>query len=136
ASVKPEAYQLYLKGRYFLDRRDPAALQKALDYFRQSAAQDANFARAWASVALSYELLEYVRAISPANSYPNALLAARQAVQIDPGSSESAYGNCLHPRALRMELDGGRSRIDAGFDARSELRVGASMVFLRATASR
>ena len=89
ASVKPEAYQLYLKGRYFLDRRDPAALQKALDYFRQSAAQDANFARAWASVALSYELLEYVRAISPANSYPNALLAARQAVQIDPGSSEA-----------------------------------------------
>jgi TolB-like protein/DNA-binding winged helix-turn-helix (wHTH) protein/Flp pilus assembly protein TadD len=89
ASVQPEAYQLYLKGRYFLDRRDPASLQKALDYFKKSAALDGNFARAWASVALSYELLEYVRAISPADSYPNALSAARRAAQIDPGSSEA-----------------------------------------------
>jgi len=89
ASVQPEAYQLYLKGRFFLDRRDPASLQKALDYFKKSAALDGNFARAWASAALSYELLEYVRAISPADSYPNALTAARRAVQIDPGSSEA-----------------------------------------------
>ena len=89
ASVQPEAYQLYLKGRYFLDRRDPASLQKALDYFRQSAARAENLARAWASVALSYELLEYVRAISPADSYPNALSAAGRAVQIDPESSEA-----------------------------------------------
>jgi TolB-like protein/DNA-binding winged helix-turn-helix (wHTH) protein/Flp pilus assembly protein TadD len=88
-SVQPEAYQLYLKGRYFLDRRDTASLQKALDYFRQSADRDGNFARAWASVALSYELLEYVRAIRPTDSYPNALSAARRAVQIDPESSEA-----------------------------------------------
>ena len=89
ASVQPEAYQLYLKGRYFLDRRDPASLQKALDYFQKSVAGDGNFAPAWASVALSYELLEYVRSISPTDSYPKALLAARQAVQIDPQSSEA-----------------------------------------------
>jgi TolB-like protein/DNA-binding winged helix-turn-helix (wHTH) protein len=89
ASVQPEAYQLYLKGRYFLDRRDPISLQKALDYFEQSAARDGNFARSWASIALSYELLEYVRAIRPIDSYPNALSAAKRAVQIDPGSSEA-----------------------------------------------
>jgi TolB-like protein/DNA-binding winged helix-turn-helix (wHTH) protein/Flp pilus assembly protein TadD len=88
-NVQPEAYQLYLKGRYFLDRRDPASLQKALDYFKKSQALDGNFARASASVALSYELLEYVRAISPADSYPNALSAAQRAVQIDPASSEA-----------------------------------------------
>jgi TolB-like protein/DNA-binding winged helix-turn-helix (wHTH) protein/Flp pilus assembly protein TadD len=89
ASVQPEAYQLYLKGRYFLDRRDPESLQKALDYFQQSAARDGNFARAWASVALSYDLLEYVRAISPRDSYPRALSAATRAVQIDPESAEA-----------------------------------------------
>jgi len=89
ASVQPEAYELYLKGRYFLDRRDPASLQKALNYFQQSAARDGNFACAWASVALSYELLEYVRAVSPHDSYSNALSAARRAVEIDPGSSEA-----------------------------------------------
>jgi TolB-like protein/DNA-binding winged helix-turn-helix (wHTH) protein/Flp pilus assembly protein TadD len=89
ASVQPGAYQLYLKGRYFLDRRDPISLQKALDYFQQSAARDGNFARSWAGVALSYELLEYVRAIRPIDSYPNALSAGRRAVQIDPESSEA-----------------------------------------------
>lgn len=89
ASVQPEAYQLYLKGRYFLDRRDPESLQKALDYFQQSAARDGNFARAWASVALSYDLLEYVRAISPRDSFPSALSAATRAVQIDPESAEA-----------------------------------------------
>lgn len=89
AGVQPEGYQFYLKGRYFLDRRDPISLQKALDYFQQSTSRDGNFAPAWASVALSYELLEYVRAISPTDSYPKALLAARRAVQIDPQSSEA-----------------------------------------------
>jgi TolB-like protein/DNA-binding winged helix-turn-helix (wHTH) protein/Tfp pilus assembly protein PilF len=89
ASVQPEAYQLYLKGRYFLDRRDPASLQKALSYFQQSTGRDVNFARAWASIALSNELLEYVRAVSPHDSYPNALSAARRAVEIDPESSEA-----------------------------------------------
>jgi TolB-like protein/DNA-binding winged helix-turn-helix (wHTH) protein/Flp pilus assembly protein TadD len=89
ASVQPEAYQLYLKGRYFLDRRDPESLQKALDYFQQSSARDGNFARAWASVALSYDLLEYVRAVSPSDSYPRAFSAATRAVQIDPESAEA-----------------------------------------------
>ena len=89
AGVQPEAYQLYLKGRYFLDRRDPPSLQKALDYFQQSAARDGNFAPAWASVALSYDLLEYVRAISPRDSYPRALSAVRRALQIDSESPEA-----------------------------------------------
>ena len=89
ANVQADAYQLYLKGRYFLDRRDPASLQKALDYFRQSKAHDENFARAWASVALSYELLEYVRVISPRDSYPEALSAATRALQIDSELAEA-----------------------------------------------
>lgn len=86
--VQAEAYQLYLKGRYFLDRRDPGSLKKALDYFQKATSRDEKFARGWASVALSYELLEYVRSISPSDAYPNALLAAKRAVQIDPQSPE------------------------------------------------
>jgi len=89
AHVNPEAYQLYLKGRYFLDRRDRASLAKALGYFHQSVTRDGSFARAWAGVALSYELLEYVRAISPRESYSNALSAATHAVQADSESAEA-----------------------------------------------
>lgn len=89
ADVQSEAYQLYLKGRYFLDRRDPPSLQKALDYFQQSTARDGNFAPAWAGVALSYDLLEYVRAMSPRESYPRALSAATRAIHIDSESAEA-----------------------------------------------
>jgi TolB-like protein/DNA-binding winged helix-turn-helix (wHTH) protein/Tfp pilus assembly protein PilF len=88
-TVNPEAYQLYLKGRHFLDRRDPELLRKALTNFQQSVQRDPDFARAWASVALSYELLEYVGAISPGDSHPNAFAAATRAVQLDPDSAEA-----------------------------------------------
>jgi TolB-like protein/DNA-binding winged helix-turn-helix (wHTH) protein/Tfp pilus assembly protein PilF len=87
--VNPNAYQLYLKGRYLLDHREPELLRKALANFQQSVQQDPDFARAWASVALSYELLEYVGAIGPSDSHPYALAAATRAVQLDPQSAEA-----------------------------------------------
>ena len=89
-SVDPEAYQLYLKGRYFLDRpRTPAGLHKSLDYFQQAAERDSGFARPWAGVALSYEMLEYVGDMSPRESHPYALAAASRALQLDPDSPEA-----------------------------------------------
>jgi len=87
--VNPNAYQLYLKGRYLLDHREPELLRKALANFQQSVQRDAGFARAWASVALSYELLEYVGAIGPSEAQPFALAAATRAVQLDPQSAEA-----------------------------------------------
>jgi len=89
-SVDPEAYQLYLKGRYFLDRpRNADGLRKALNNFEQAERHDPSFARAWASIALAYEMLEYVRAMSPRESYPYALAAANRALELDAFSVEA-----------------------------------------------
>lgn len=88
-TVDPTAYQLYLKGRYFLDRpRTPEALRKALGYFQEATQHDPGFARAWANSALAYELLEYVGAMSPRETHPDALAAAGRAVELDPSSAE------------------------------------------------
>ena len=88
-TVDPTAYQLYLKGRYFLDRpRTPEALRKARDYFQQAVQHDPSFARAWANMALSYELLEYIGAMSPREAHPDALAAAGRAVELDASSAE------------------------------------------------
>src|SRR5262249_27067286 len=87
--INAEAYQLYLRGRYFLEHRDPELLRKALINFQQSAEKSPEFARAWASIALSYELLEYVRAMSPSEAHPNALAAATRAVKLNPDSAEA-----------------------------------------------
>lgn len=88
-TVNPEAYQLYLRGRYFLDRSRGERLRNALNNFQQSVALDPDFARAWGGVALSYELLEYSGMVSPRESYPHALSAATRAVELDPESAEA-----------------------------------------------
>ena len=53
-AVDPEAYEAYLKGRYYLFRKTPADTQKALGYFQQSAARQPDYARAYAGAADAY----------------------------------------------------------------------------------
>jgi hypothetical protein len=47
----PEAYQLYLKGRYYWEKRTPEALDKSKDYFNQAIAKDPNYALAYVGLA-------------------------------------------------------------------------------------
>lgn len=56
-SVNPEAYELYLKGRYFWNKRDAEGLKKALDYFQGAAEKDPSYAPAQAGLADTYSLL-------------------------------------------------------------------------------
>lgn len=55
--VNPKAHELYLEGRYFWNKRDPAGLRKAVDYFQQAIAQDPGYAEAYAGLADAYGLL-------------------------------------------------------------------------------
>ena len=54
---KPEAYNLYLKGRYFWNRRHQGGLQKGLEYFKKAVAIDPDYALGYAGVADSYTIL-------------------------------------------------------------------------------
>src|SRR5438046_577762 len=56
-TANPEAYELYLKGRFFWNKRTGTDLRKAIDYFNQAIAHDPNYALAYAGVADSYLLL-------------------------------------------------------------------------------
>jgi transposase len=55
--VNPEAYEAYLKGRYFWNKRTADGLKKAADYFNQAVEKDPNYAQAYAGLADSYALL-------------------------------------------------------------------------------
>src|SRR5207247_10279949 len=68
----PEAYELYLKGRFFWNKRTGADLRKAIDYFNQAVARDPNYALAYVGLADSYLLLSSYAAVSPAESLPPA----------------------------------------------------------------
>jgi TolB-like protein/tetratricopeptide (TPR) repeat protein len=83
-----EAYQLYLKGRFFWNKRDVNDLHKALDYFQQSARTDPNYALAYAGIADVYVLLPLFGGANPADAYPKAKEAANKAIALDPNLAE------------------------------------------------
>jgi len=78
-----EAYELYLKGRSFWNKRTPPNLKKAIDYFNQAIAIDSNYALAFSGIADCYTALGYGSFIAPSDAFPKALQAAVRALQLD-----------------------------------------------------
>ncbi|HEY2933621.1 MAG TPA: tetratricopeptide repeat protein [Acidobacteriota bacterium] len=80
ATQDAEAYEAYLKGRYFWNRRTVPAFQKAVDYFQQAVKRDPRYARAYAGLADCYLLQA---------EHEKAAAAARQALLIDETLAEA-----------------------------------------------
>jgi serine/threonine-protein kinase len=84
-----QAYDLYLRGRYFFDKRGEAALRRALDYFQQAIKQDPGFARAYAGIGNVYALLPLYANVRVDSVMPLALAAIDKAVTLDSSLSEA-----------------------------------------------
>ncbi len=95
-----EAYQLYLKGRYFWNKRTGPDLQKALDYFKQAINKDPSYALAYVGLGDSYILLSGFGAARPQDSFPLAEAAAKKALEIDDSLAEAhttlGFSLCVH----------------------------------------
>jgi TolB-like protein/DNA-binding winged helix-turn-helix (wHTH) protein len=87
--VNPEAYDLYLKGRFYWNQRTPDAIKKSIQYFQQATAKDANFALAWAGLADAYNISNIMGLYSPKESSPQARTAATRAIMLDPTLAEA-----------------------------------------------
>jgi TolB-like protein/DNA-binding winged helix-turn-helix (wHTH) protein len=87
--TRPEAYEAYLKGRYYWNRRTAEGLQKAEHYFQQAIDSDPTYAAAYSGLADCNSGLTWHGFKSPADALPKALAAARKAVEIDPQSAEA-----------------------------------------------
>jgi DNA-binding winged helix-turn-helix (wHTH) protein/TolB-like protein/tetratricopeptide (TPR) repeat protein len=85
-----EAYHLYMKGRYFWNKRTPEATYKAMEYFRQATEKDANYALAYVGLAECF-LAVPVTDAAPRETFPKAREAASRAIEIDNRLAE-AYG--------------------------------------------
>ena len=84
-----EAYDLYLKGRYFWNKRTREGFQQAAAYFQQSIAKDPNYARAYAGLADTFALMSSWSLVAPRDFTPKARAAALRALQIDDGLAEA-----------------------------------------------
>jgi serine/threonine protein kinase/tetratricopeptide (TPR) repeat protein len=85
----PEAYQLYLKGRYFWLKFTPEDHKKAAEYFNQAIAVDPNFALAYVGLGDTYGASATNGWISPREGYPKAKVAAKKALELDDTLAEA-----------------------------------------------
>ena len=82
-----EAHELYLKGRFFWNKRTAADLRKSIEYFNQAIAKDPGYAQAYAALAQSWKLLPAFNGGAPNDCFPQAEAAAKKALALDDTSS-------------------------------------------------
>ncbi|MGD1079644.1 MAG: winged helix-turn-helix domain-containing protein [Candidatus Sulfotelmatobacter sp.] len=83
------AYQLYMQGRFFWNKRTEDGLRRSIEYFQQATLADPQYAAAYAGLADSYTLLSSYGVESAQQAYPNAKAAAYKALQLDPSLGEA-----------------------------------------------
>jgi len=86
--VKPQAYEAYLQGRYFWNKRSSDALSKSIDFFQEAVALDPKLAVAYAGLADSYSILGS-DVLPVAVAQGKARAAATKAIALDPSLAES-----------------------------------------------
>jgi serine/threonine protein kinase/lipoprotein NlpI len=121
----PEAYQLYLKGRYYWDKRTPDSLAKAKDYFDQAIAKDPGYALAYVGLAEYYDVVNDYTFTPVSESSPKLKAAATKALSIDDTLAEAhalmagAYDNDWdwaaatreYERALQLDPNSSRTHV-------------------------
>lgn len=84
----PEAYEKYLQGKFFYDRRAPGDVERSVTYFEQAVALDPGYAKAWAALSGAYSLLIHSGDMPADAGWAKQKEAAIRATTIDPGLAE------------------------------------------------
>ena len=87
--IPPEAYEAYLKGRYYWNKRTADGLQRGAVYFQQAIAKDPTYSAAYSGLADCNSGLAWHGFLSPAAALPKAYAAAQKAIELDPQSAEA-----------------------------------------------
>jgi TolB-like protein/DNA-binding winged helix-turn-helix (wHTH) protein/Tfp pilus assembly protein PilF len=105
--VKPEAYESYLKGRYFWNKRTADGLRAALAYFNQAIDEDPTYAQAYSGLADTYALLgDWQYAVMTfKEALPRAKAAAVKALELDSSMSEAHTSLGYSLRAFDWDFD-------------------------------
>jgi len=98
----PEAFRLYLKGRYFWNTRTEENLKRSAEAFQEAIDNDPAYSLAWAGLADAFLMLGAWSVLEPKDAYPRAKAAAERAIALDPSLAEPhatlGYLNTLFER--------------------------------------
>ncbi len=84
ATVQPEAYQEYLRGRYHWNSWTFDGFRRALDHFERAIGYDPLYAEAWAGLGDTFGAMAYYGLAQPSDAYPRARAAALKAIELNP----------------------------------------------------
>jgi TolB-like protein/Flp pilus assembly protein TadD len=87
--VDPAAYESYLKGRYYWNRRTEADIQKSIEFFRQAIEIDPGYAEAYAGAEAAHLVLPTHASIAPREAFRQAREFAEKALELNPGLAEA-----------------------------------------------
>jgi DNA-binding winged helix-turn-helix (wHTH) protein/TolB-like protein/lipoprotein NlpI len=89
AARDPEAYRLYMQGRFFWNKRTAIGLRRGVEYFQEALRKDPAYADPYAGLADCYTLMASFGVEPAQEAYPNAKAAALKALQIDPSLADA-----------------------------------------------
>jgi len=113
----PEAYQLYLQGRFYWNRRTTGGINKAIDYFEQAIAKDPNYALAYSGLAGSYfSMARNSAALSPKEAGAKARRAAEKALELDPSLGEAHASMGLVLLMFEWDFSGAERQFQRAID--------------------
>lgn len=112
-----EAYELYLKGRFYWNKRTGESLEKSVDYFNQAIEKDPSYALAYVGLADAYIVIPFFSVGSAQDSYPKARAAARRALEIDETLAEAHTAMA----AVLMDYDWNLAESNREFERAIEL---------------
>ena len=121
-----EAYQLYLRGRFYWNKRTEEGLKKGIDYFRQAIETDPKYALAHAGLADSFNVLASYSAVAPKDAFPKSKTAALRALEIDDKLAEAQASLAF----VHFGYDWDWAAAEAGFKRSIELNSGYALGYL------
>jgi TolB-like protein len=114
--VDPEAYQLYLKGRYYWNRRTEEGFHRAIEYFSGAIEKDPNYALAYAGLADCYNLLGVFGYVPPRDAYPRGKAAATKALELDEELAEAHASLARNKIAFGWDWSGARREFERALE--------------------
>jgi len=114
--IDPESHELYLKARYFWNKRTEDSVRQALVFFQRAIDKDPTSAQAYAGIAHSYNILGYYNAQPSKEAYPMAKAAALKALELDPSLAEPHAALGVVKRDFEWDWNGAETEFQCAIE--------------------
>jgi len=112
----PDAYNLYLKGRYYWNKSNPEDILRAIKTFEEAIKLDPNFALPYCSLSYCYSFLGSSGIMPPAEAYPKAKDCTLKAIELDPNHAESHLSLATIKFYHNWDFDGAEASLNKAHD--------------------